>query len=144
MLARTLLLLPLVVALSLAGCGQKEEADGPSSAPAPGVRPAAPVVEGPLAEGDPVAEADRFIQQQKIDTSKPGWKTRLPKPPVFGFPKGKKVYWVLDTNKGRISAKLWPRGGAPPRVERDLPVAPGLLRGAQVPPRDPGLHGAGR
>lgn len=96
-----------VVALLLAGCGEGDPATGQPAGAAPGAAGEG-FGEPPLPEGDPIAEADRFIAEKAIDRSQPGWKTRLPKPPVFGYPKDKRVLWVLDTNKGRITAELWP------------------------------------
>jgi cyclophilin family peptidyl-prolyl cis-trans isomerase len=92
------LLTGLTVTALLAGCGP----DGSNDVGAP-----KPGVPGPIREGDTLAEIDAFIAQSKIDRSSPGWKTRLPKPIQVGFPKDKHVHWTLETNKGRIVAKLW-------------------------------------
>ncbi len=50
---------------------------------------------------------ESFIKMQGIDKSKPGWKTRVPKPLEADFT-GKKVTWKLKTNLGDIAVKLWP------------------------------------
>jgi len=50
-----------------------------------------------------------FIAQQKIDTSTPGWKTRLPRPPKASFDPAQTYYWNLDTNVGNIKVKLLPQ-----------------------------------
>ena len=54
-----------------------------------------------------LAAVERYIKDQKIDKTKPGWKTRLPQPPDVDF-KGVKVTWKLQTNVGEIAIKLMP------------------------------------
>jgi peptidyl-prolyl cis-trans isomerase B (cyclophilin B) len=49
---------------------------------------------------------DQFIQEKKIDTKAEGWKTRLPMPPKADFPKDKKYFWNMTTNKGSIKIRL--------------------------------------
>ena len=51
---------------------------------------------------------DAFIAQQSIDTSQPGWKTHLPKPPKVEFDASKTYYWNVETNVGSIKIKLLP------------------------------------
>ena len=51
---------------------------------------------------------DDHIASAGIDTSKPGWKTRLSKPPVFPFEDGKSYFWNIETNHGNIRVKLMP------------------------------------
>jgi cyclophilin family peptidyl-prolyl cis-trans isomerase len=48
-----------------------------------------------------------YIDQQKIDKSKSGWKLKLPKPPDVEW-KGAKVTWKLQTNVGDIAIALLP------------------------------------
>lgn len=91
----------LAASLTSAGCGDQPAA--PPSGPAPGAQAVT------LRVGDPLAEADAFIASQKIDRNDPTWRTHLPRPPIFGWPQGKKVAWVIDTNKGRMVAELWPQ-----------------------------------
>ena len=56
-----------------------------------------------------IAEIDKFTADQKIDKTKDGWKTSLPKPPkVTSFAKDKKYVWLLETNKGPIKVTLKP------------------------------------
>ena len=55
-----------------------------------------------------LAAIDRYIKEQKIDKTKPGWKVRLPKAPFDVDFKGVKVTWKLETNVGDISIKLMP------------------------------------
>ena len=55
-----------------------------------------------------MTEIDKFIADQKIDKTKDGWKTSLPKPPKATFTKDKKYVWVLETNKGTIKITLKP------------------------------------
>jgi len=54
-----------------------------------------------------LAAVDSYIDQQKIDTTKSGWKNRVPKPPEADF-KGVKVTWKLETNVGNIAIELLP------------------------------------
>ncbi|MED5199017.1 MAG: peptidylprolyl isomerase [Gemmatimonadota bacterium] len=49
-----------------------------------------------------------FIEEAKIDKSRPNWKTQLPKPPRVKFDPDKKYYWLLETNKGNIRIQLMP------------------------------------
>ena len=56
---------------------------------------------------EPVLETiDRFIAAQAIDSSRPGWKTRLPQPPALSFDTTKSYYWDLDTNLGAVAIRL--------------------------------------
>jgi cyclophilin family peptidyl-prolyl cis-trans isomerase len=66
---------------------------------------------GHAAEGNKMAglaEIQRYIDSQKIDKTKPGWKVRLPKAPFDVSFKGVKVTWKLETNVGDITIKLMP------------------------------------
>jgi peptidyl-prolyl cis-trans isomerase B (cyclophilin B) len=56
---------------------------------------------------DPVFVAlDAFVAEQKVDTSNPNWKTRLPEPPKQEFAKDKTYLWVLETSEGGITVRL--------------------------------------
>ena len=66
-----------------------------------------------------VAAIDAFIAEQKIDTSKAGWKTSLPKPEKVNFDPDKKIYWMLKTNKGMIKVRLMPES-APMHVSSTI------------------------
>jgi cyclophilin family peptidyl-prolyl cis-trans isomerase len=55
-----------------------------------------------------LTEIDKFIAEKKIDKTKSGWKTSLPKPPKLSFTSGKKYFWVLQTSKGTIKVQLLP------------------------------------
>ena len=56
----------------------------------------------------PVTEIQGFIEKSGIDTSKPNWKSGLPKPPVQSFDDGKTYFWNLQTSEGPIKIKLMP------------------------------------
>lgn len=57
--------------------------------------------------GDPAVEKlDDFIVEQKIDKTKAGWKTRLPKPPKVSFDPNKQYFWELQTNKGNVTIEF--------------------------------------
>jgi cyclophilin family peptidyl-prolyl cis-trans isomerase len=55
-----------------------------------------------------LAAVQRYIDAQKIDKTKPGWKVRLPVAPFDADFKGTKVTWKLQTNVGDIAIKLMP------------------------------------
>lgn len=55
-----------------------------------------------------IAEIEAFIAEQNVDTTKPGWKEHLAKPPKVEFPADQTIQWVLDTNHGRITIDLMP------------------------------------
>lgn len=104
-------LLPLSASLLL-GCGPgSDPASASASAPASQEKPAA----APQEKKDVPATSDaaldamkKFIAEQKIDTSKPNWKTKLPKPPKLTFDPKKVYYWNLETNVGALKVKLLP------------------------------------
>jgi peptidyl-prolyl cis-trans isomerase B (cyclophilin B) len=52
---------------------------------------------------------DQFIEQQAIDTSRPGWKLRLSEPPLQHFDAGHTYFWDLQTSHGAIEVKLMPQ-----------------------------------
>ena len=60
-----------------------------------------------------------FIAKQKIDTSQPGWKTRLPRPPKAAFDAAQTYYWSLDTSVGNVKVKLLPQA-APMHVSSTI------------------------
>jgi cyclophilin family peptidyl-prolyl cis-trans isomerase len=62
---------------------------------------------------------DKFIAGAKVDTNVAGWRTKLPRPPKFGFAKAKKLFWTMETNKGKIRIELNP-GVAPMHVSSAL------------------------
>jgi len=55
-----------------------------------------------------IAQIQGFIESQKIDTKKPGWKTQLPRPPKATFDPKHTYYWNLDTSVGSVKVKLLP------------------------------------
>jgi peptidyl-prolyl cis-trans isomerase B (cyclophilin B) len=58
---------------------------------------------------DPAIVAlDKFIVDSKIDKTRSGWKTTLPKPPKQTFDAKRSYFWNLETNKGKIKIKLLP------------------------------------
>jgi peptidyl-prolyl cis-trans isomerase B (cyclophilin B) len=56
-----------------------------------------------------ITQIQGFIQSQKIDTQKPGWKTQLPRPPKATFADDHTYYWNLDTSVGSVKVKLLPK-----------------------------------
>ena len=55
-----------------------------------------------------MADIQAFIDSQGIDTSASGWKTSLPKPSPVGFDASKTYTWMLETNVGSLTVKLFP------------------------------------
>jgi cyclophilin family peptidyl-prolyl cis-trans isomerase len=63
---------------------------------------------GDKKRADPLAEIRAFIETQKVDKTKPNWKTQLAMPPKLMFEKGQKIYWNLKTSEGDIVIQLLP------------------------------------
>ncbi|MFG0320614.1 MAG: peptidylprolyl isomerase [Planctomycetota bacterium JB042] len=60
-------------------------------------------------ENDPATkEILEFLAEKNVDTSKDGWKTRLPKPPKVPFDSKLTYLWKLETSKGPLTVKLRP------------------------------------
>jgi cyclophilin family peptidyl-prolyl cis-trans isomerase len=55
-----------------------------------------------------ITAIDEFIETQKVDKSKSGWKTSLSKPPQVEFDSATTYYWNMDTNVGNMKIKLYP------------------------------------
>lgn len=73
-----------------------------------------------FAKTDQAIEATKsFIEKQKIDTSKPHWKTKLTKPPLLNFSNDKTYFWDLNTNQGQIIIKLF-QDAAPMHVSSTI------------------------
>ncbi len=53
-----------------------------------------------------VASIQSFIDDSKIDTSSPRWRTSLPKPKPASFESGTTYEWTLETNKGTMRFEL--------------------------------------
>jgi cyclophilin family peptidyl-prolyl cis-trans isomerase len=105
-LARPLAAALLAVAVAATAEEKPMDKTLPAGKPA---ETAAPAAKPPGKSGDAAVVAiDAFIAQQKIDTTKAGWRTSLPKPPKVDFTKGKTYVWQLVTNKGPIDVKLLP------------------------------------
>lgn len=92
--------LPLAFAAALlAGCKSENPASGGSKPEAGKAAPETPKARPPL------AQLDEFLAAVKIDRTKEGWRTALPKPPQLAFD-DKSYFWKLETNKGEIKIKL--------------------------------------
>jgi cyclophilin family peptidyl-prolyl cis-trans isomerase len=96
----------LVAATAIASTALAQPA-GSAGAPAATQQPAA-TASTTEKKADPMTQIDDFIATQKVDKAQPNWRTKLAKPPVATFDKTKKVFWVLDTNKGQIKIALMP------------------------------------
>ena len=49
---------------------------------------------------------EQLVASAKVDTSQPGWRTRLSKPQVLSFPPGRTWRARMVTSKGELSIKL--------------------------------------
>ena len=54
-------------------------------------------------------QIEQFIATSKIDKTKPGWKTSLPKPPVASFEKEHTYFARMVTNKGPMLIEFMPK-----------------------------------
>lgn len=62
--------------------------------------------EDTVAQDAAIEAIDRFIADQDIDRSAERWRTDLPKPEPVSFEADTDYFWVLDTELGRIRARL--------------------------------------
>ena len=97
MLTRPLTFPPLLLAASftllIAACGT----DRPDSI--------APQDDGALSS---MQRLDEFLAANPIDKSAPGWRTRLPLPPLLEFDPDEEVLWRLETTHGELTFRLMP------------------------------------
>jgi peptidyl-prolyl cis-trans isomerase B (cyclophilin B) len=106
---RRILMLAAVATFVLgAGACTKKASE---EATVPSTPPPAPVtfVSADTNVTDPaLKQINQFIVSAKIDTSAPGWKTSLPKPPKATFDPKHKYFAEMVTNKGPITIELMP------------------------------------
>jgi peptidyl-prolyl cis-trans isomerase B (cyclophilin B) len=107
--------LPVVVVLSMLaavalpaqGEGKSGKADGKT-----GGKETAKVEapkDDPMTAKDPVVEAiDAFLQKNKVDQKKPGWRLSMARPPQPKFPAGRDWFWHMQTNQGTVVIRLLP------------------------------------
>ena len=55
-----------------------------------------------------LAAIDKFIADAKVNKSLLNWRKKLRKPPKYVFPKGKSLFWNMETNKGKIRIRFNP------------------------------------
>ena len=51
---------------------------------------------------------DEIVAAAKVDKSKSGWRTSVPKPPIASFDPGRKYYASVTTNKGPLRIRFMP------------------------------------
>ena len=110
-----------VLSLALLGsvaCSEDKKAE-PAAAAAPAKDKTEKKETAPMSNDAAIAGIEKFIADQKVDTSKSGWKTSLTKPPKATFTEGKKYFWNLQTNKGALKVRLLP-DGAPMHVSSTI------------------------
>ncbi|MHC5010906.1 MAG: hypothetical protein ACYTG6_08155, partial [Planctomycetota bacterium] len=76
----------------------------------PGSRPAeyASRVLASLQEDPAMEQIRSFIEKERVDTSRSGWRTSLSMPPSLTFDDEKAYFWNLETNMGPIKIRLLP------------------------------------
>jgi cyclophilin family peptidyl-prolyl cis-trans isomerase len=63
----------------------------------------------PVMAKDPAILAiDKFLGRNKVDTSRPDWRTKLVQPPLLPFDSKSEYFWNVETSKGLIVVKLFP------------------------------------
>ena len=63
-----------------------------------------------MGSSDPAITAiDAQIAKAKVDKMQRDWKSHVPKPEKVTFDPKHTYYWVLDTNKGQMEIKLFPK-----------------------------------
>ena len=63
-----------------------------------------------MGDSDPaIAAIDAQIAKAKVDKMQRDWKSHVPKPEKVTFDAKHTYYWVLDTNKGQMEIKLFPK-----------------------------------
>ncbi len=55
-----------------------------------------------------LAACDAFIAEKQIDRQAPGWRKKLPKPPLLPTDSARTYYWDLETSHGNLRVKLMP------------------------------------
>jgi peptidyl-prolyl cis-trans isomerase B (cyclophilin B) len=78
------------------------EAEVPSSSDAPSV------LDAPSSSGRALDQIDRQITANKIDKSRPNWRTTLPRPKLVKFEAGKTYYARMSTSAGTMVIRLMP------------------------------------
>ncbi|MBE0616559.1 MAG: peptidylprolyl isomerase, partial [Proteobacteria bacterium] len=63
---------------------------------------------GAAKEDSAMQMIDEMIQKAKVDTSKPNWKTAVPKPEKATFDPAHKYFASMLTNKGTLRIRLLP------------------------------------
>ena len=92
----------LMLMLSLAVAGAAVAADTPTKTTKAAKTTAA------ASKDKAIMQIEKQIADNKVDKSKPNWRTTLPKPAVITFETGKSYFVDMKTNKGTITIKLLP------------------------------------
>ena len=56
-----------------------------------------------------LASIDALLEARPVDTSRPDWKQKVPRPPPVSFPPQSKYYWMLFTSEGLVKIELFPQ-----------------------------------
>jgi cyclophilin family peptidyl-prolyl cis-trans isomerase len=92
----------LMLILSLAVAGAAVAADAPSKTTKAAKTTAA------ASKDKAIMQIEKLIAANKVDKSKPDWRTHLTKPDVITFESGKSYFVDMKTNKGSIKIRLMP------------------------------------
>ncbi len=80
----------------------------PAAQPAESAKSEAKPAESAGAVDPAIAAMRTFIETQKVDKQKSGWKTKLAMPPKLSFMPERKYFWLLTTSEGPIKIRLMP------------------------------------
>jgi peptidyl-prolyl cis-trans isomerase B (cyclophilin B) len=105
------LLLSWMCAAAIACNGSNDTPGSGGSGGSGGTPPATTAGTGgaPMVTDDPaIAMIQAQIDAARIDRTRPGWRTSLPKPTPPTFTAGRSYFWTLATSKGELRLRLAP------------------------------------
>ena len=106
---RLLAVASLALSLSLTACQSKPKGEREILIGGDTISEATPTPEQKAAGPGPLSSMNALIARRNIDTSRPDWKTHLPRPPMIRFPKDRTLYWMIETKLGVLKIELLPK-----------------------------------
>ncbi|MBL8729596.1 MAG: peptidylprolyl isomerase [Planctomycetes bacterium] len=61
-----------------------------------------------MAKDPAILAIDKFIARNKVDTSRPDWRTHLVEPALVPFDAKSEYFWHIETSKGLVVVKMFP------------------------------------
>ena len=116
---RLLAVASLALSLSLTACQSKPKGEREILIGGDTISEATPTPEQKAAGPGPLSSMNALIARRNIDTSRPDWKTHLPRPPMIRFPKDRTLYWMIETKLGVLKIELLPKN-APRHVSTTM------------------------